>query len=159
MKNLILIFAVATILASCTKSDVEPDDNSSSNGNSKVTGSMKATLDGKAWEAKTIDFGGPFALITVLGKIDDANVLSLQFNETKLEVNKTYSFGIPAKEENLSGNLAFTINNSPVFAESGTFKITKYIKNKEIQGEMSAEFTNFIDKKASLKNCTFSMKY
>ncbi len=98
-------------------------------------------------------------MITVIGQIDDANVLSLQFNETKLEVNKTYSFGIPAKEENLSGNLAFTINNSPVFAESGTFKITKYIRNKEIQGEMSAEFTNFIDKKASLKNCTFSMKY
>lgn len=158
IKKLILLCIITLISASCSKSEDPEPDNTSSSG-SKVSGSMKATLDGKAWEAKTIDFGGPFALITVLGKIDDANVLSLQFNETKLEVNKTYSFGIPAKEENLSGNLAFTINNSPVFAESGTFKITKYIKNKEIQGEMSAEFTNFIDKKASLKNCTFSMKY
>ena len=66
---------------------------------------------------------------------------------------------IPAKEENLSGNMLLKINNAPLFAESGTFKITKYTKNKEIQGEINAEFNNFVDKKASLKNCTFSMKY
>ena len=119
---------------------------------------MKATIDGKAWEAKIVDFGGVFALISVIGKTDDANVLSLQFTETKLEVNKTYTFSIPAKEENLSGNLVFTVNNNPLFATSGTFKITKYTRNKEIQGEMNAEFDNFVDKKASLQNCTFSMK-
>lgn len=158
IKKLIVLSIIAFISASCSKSeDPEPDNTSSVN--SKVSGSMKATLDGKAWEAKTIDFGGAFALISVVGKTDDANVLSLQFNETKLEVNKTYTLSIPGKEENLNGNLALTINNSPVFAESGTFKITKYIKNKEIQGEMNAEFSNFIDKKASLKNCTFSIKY
>lgn len=158
IKKFILLGIISLVSASCSKSeDPEPDNTSS--GSSKATGSMKATLDGKAWEAKTIDFGGAFALISVVGKTDDANVLSLQFNETKLEVNKTYTLSIPGKEENLSGNLALTINNSPVFAESGTFKITKYIKNKEIQGEMNAEFSNFIDKKASLKNCTFSIKY
>lgn len=157
IKKLILLGIIALISASCSKSeDPEPDNTNS--GGSKLTGSMKATLDGKAWEAKTVNFGGTFALITVLGKTDDANVISLQFDETKLEVNKTYTLSIPTKEGNLGSNLAMTINNAGLFAESGTFKITKYIKNKEIQGEMSAEFTNFIDKKASLKNCTFSIK-
>ncbi|MDZ7934962.1 MAG: hypothetical protein U5M51_08380 [Emticicia sp.] len=158
IKKLILLGVIALVSAACSKSE-DPEPNNTSSGGSKVTGSMKATVDGKAWEAKTISFGGPFALITVAGKIDDANVISLQFIETKLEVNKTYTLSIPVKEENLSSNLAITINNAGLFAESGTFRITKYSKGKEIQGEMSAELTNFVDKKASLKNCTFSIKY
>jgi lipopolysaccharide export system protein LptA len=66
---------------------------------------------------------------------------------------------ISAKEENLSGNVVLKINNAGLFAESGSFKITKYTKNKVIEGEINAEFSNFVDNKASLKNCTFSMKY
>ena len=60
LKNLIFLGIIALLSASCGKSEPEPDNTSSG---SKVTGSMKATLDGKAWEAKTISFGGLFGLI------------------------------------------------------------------------------------------------
>jgi len=159
MKNLILIFAVATIFSSCGKSTAEPDDNTSSGSNSKVSGSMKVSLNGKDWEAKTVSFGGLFALIEVVGKTDDNNFVSLQFTDTKLEVNKTYNLIIPALDENLGGNLVVMINGAPLFAGSGTFKITKYTRNKVIEGEINAELTDFIDKKGSIKNGTFSMKY
>lgn len=158
MKNLILIFAVTVIFSSCTKSSVEPDDNTSS-GNSKVSGSMKATVDGKAWEAKTFGFGGISALKTVFGKVEDGNEISLQFIDTNLEVNKVYQFDLKNSAPHLNGNLVIKINNQGLFAESGTFKITKYVKDKEIQGEMNAECTDFINKKMSIQNCTFSMKY
>ena len=120
---------------------------------------MKATLDGKAWEAKTFGFGGISALKTVFGKIEDGNDISLQFIDTDLEVNKVYQFDLKNSAPNLNGNLVIRVNNQSLFAESGTFKITKYVKDKEIQGEMNAECTDFATKKASLKNCTFSMKY
>lgn len=158
MKNLILIFAVTVIFSSCTKSSIEPNDNTSS-GNSKVSGSMKATIDGKEWEAKTFGFGGISALKTVFGKIEDGNEISLQFIDTNLEVNKVYQFDLKNSTPHLNGNLVIKINNQGLFAESGTFKITKYVKDKEIQGEMNAECTDFINKKMSIQNCTFSMKY
>jgi hypothetical protein len=155
MKKLILIFAVTTIFFSCTKSSVEPDDSS----NTKVTGTMKGTLDGKAWEAKSMSFGGLSAYIDITGKVDEVNLISIQFVDTKLEINKSYSLNPLETNENLSATGICRINNEALVAEKGTFKITKYTKNKEIQGELNAEFTNFVDKKASLKNCTFSMKY
>jgi hypothetical protein len=157
MKKLILIFAFATVLSACTKNSVEPDDNTSSG--SKVTGTMKGTLDGKAWEAKSMSFGGLSAYIDITGKVDEVNLISIQFVDTKLEINKSYSLNPLESKENLSATGICRINNEALVAESGTFKITKYTKNKEIQGEINAEFTNFVDKKASLKNCTFSMKY
>lgn len=158
IKKLIILGIIALISASCSKSeDPEPDNTSS--GGSKVTGSMKATLDGKAWEAKTFGFGGISALKTVFGKIEDGNDISLQFIDTDLEVNKVYQFDLKNSAPNLNGNLVIRVNNQSLFAESGTFKITKYVKDKEIQGEMNAECTDFATKKASLKNCTFSMKY
>ena len=158
IKKLIILGIIALISASCSKSeDPEPDNTSS--GGSKVTGSMKATLDGKAWEAKTFGFGGISALKTVFGKIEDGTDISLQFIDTDLEVNKVYQFDLKNSAPNLNGNLVIRVNNQSLFAESGTFKITKYVKDKEIQGEMNAECTDFATKKASLKNCTFSMKY
>lgn len=158
IKKLILLGIIALISASCSKSE-EPEPNNTSSGSSKVSGSMKATLDGKAWEAKTFGFGGISALKTVFGKIEDGNEISLQFIDTDLEINKVYQFDLKNSAPNLNGNLVIKVNNQGLFAESGTFKITKYVKDKEIQGEMNAECTDFATKKASLKNCTFSMKY
>jgi hypothetical protein len=161
IKKLSILFLVALFITSCGKLDITPDDknDSKSSATNKVSGSMKATIDGKAWEAKTFGFGGISALKTVFGKIDDGNEISLQFIDTKLEINKVYQFDNKNLEPNLNGNVVLKVNNQGLFAESGTFKITKYVKGKEIQGEMNAEFTDFIDKKASIKNCTFSMKY
>lgn len=157
-KKLILLSIIALISVACSKSeDPEPDNTSS--GGSKVSGLMKATVDGKAWEAKTFGFGGISALKTVFGKVEDGNEISLQFIDTNLEVNKVYQFDLKNSAPHLNGNLVIKINNQGLFAESGTFKITKYVKDKEIQGEMNAECTDFINKKMSIQNCTFSMKY
>lgn len=158
IKKLILLGIIALVSASCSKSeDPEPDNTSSSS--TKISGSMKATVDGKAWEAKTFGYGGISALKTVFGKIEDGNEISLQFIDTNLELNKVYQFDLKNAAPNLNGNLVIKVNSQTLFAESGTFKITKYTKGKEIQGEMNAECTDFATKKASIKNCTFSMKY
>ncbi len=57
IKKIIILCIITLISASCSKSE-DPEPDNTSNSGSKVSGSMKATLDGKAWEAKTIDFGG-----------------------------------------------------------------------------------------------------
>lgn len=158
MKNLILIFAVVTIFSSCTKSSVEPDDNSSSNGSSKVTGSMKGVLGGKDWIAKTLKFDGLTALIDATGFENENNKISLQFIDTDLKIDKIYQFTIPAQQENLNGNLLITYNNLPLFAKSGNFKITKYIRDKEIEGTINAQLTNYVDLDMSLTNLKFSLK-
>lgn len=158
MKNLILIFAVATIFSSCSKSGVEPDDNSSSNGNSKVTGSMKGVLSGKDWIAKTLKFDGLTALIDATGFENENNKISLQFVDTILKIDTVYQFTNPAKKENLNSNLLITYNNSPLFAKSGNFKITKSIRDKEIEGTINAQLTNYVDLDMSLTNLKFSLK-
>ncbi len=161
IKKLSFLFIVALSITSCGKLDITPDDSedSGSSSKSKISGSMKGTLDGKAWSAKTISFGGPFALIDVSGKVDDSNTISLQFIETKLDFNKTYQFDSKNGEANLNGNLLVKFNDKTLFAKSGTFKITKYKKGQVIEGEINAELSNYIDTDIKLEACKFSMEY
>lgn len=160
-KKLSILFLVALFITSCGKIDISPDDNEDSGNSSgkKLSGSMKGTLDGKTWQAKTISFGGPFALIDVSGKVDDSNVISLQFIETKLELNKSYQFDSKNGEANLSGNLLVKYNDKTLFAKSGTFKITKYKKGQVMEGELNAELSNYIDTDIKLETCKFTMEY
>jgi hypothetical protein len=160
-KILSFLFLAALLITSCGKIDITPDDNkdSGSSSKNKISGSMKGTLDGKAWQAKTISFGGPFALIDVSGKVDESNTISLQFIETKLELNKTYQFDTKNADANLNGNLVVKANNNPLFAKSGTFKITKYKKGQVIEGEINADLSNYIDINMKLEACKFSMEY
>ncbi|MBK6975987.1 MAG: hypothetical protein IPH28_01775 [Cytophagaceae bacterium] len=161
IKKLSILFLVALFITSCGKIDITPDDNddSGNSSSSKISGSMKGTLDGKTWQAKTISFGGPFALIDVSGKVDDSNLISLQFVETKLELNKTYQFDLKNGEANLNGNLVVKFNDKALFAKSGTFKITKYKKGQVIEGELNAEVSNYFDTDIKLEACKFSMEY
>jgi hypothetical protein len=158
IKKLILLGIITLISASCSKSE-EPEPDNTSSGISKVSGSMKATIDGKAWEAKTVSFGGLSALIDVTGKIDDANIFSFQFVDTKLELNKVYQFDLKNAEPNINGNLLVKVSDKTVFAKSGTFKITQYKRNQVIEGEMNAELSNYIDTDIKLENCKFKMEY
>ena len=158
IKKLILLGIIALVSASCSKSeDPEPDNTSS--GGSKVSGSMKATVDGKAWEAKTFGYGGISALKTVFGKVDDSNIFSFQFVDTKLELNKVYQFDLKNAEPNINGNILVKVSDKTVFAKSGTFKITQYKRNQVIEGEMNAELSNYIDTDIKLENCKFKMEY
>jgi hypothetical protein len=156
MKNTFLIFAFAVLFLACSKSTPE-EEPEPGNNTSKVTGIMKGTIDGKAWTAKVVSFGGLSALVDITGKVDDENTISLQFVDTKLELNKIYLLNV--KEENLSGNIIVRNNNNLLISKSGKFKITKYTKNKNIEGEFEGEFSDYINKNASLKNFTFNMKY
>ncbi|MCP9766017.1 hypothetical protein [Lacihabitans soyangensis] len=161
IKKLSFLFLVTLSITSCGKLDITPDDNddSGSSSGSKVSGSMKGTLDGKAWEAKSVSFGGLFATIDMVGKIDDNNFISLQFTDTKLELGKTYQFDNKNLEANLLGVIVGTIDGKNMLSKSGTFKFTKYKKNSVIEGEMNVILTNFLDPDKEFKNCTFSMKY
>lgn len=161
IKKLSILFLVTLFITSCGKIDITPDDkdDTGSSSSSKISGTMKGTLDGKTWQAKTISFGGPFALIDVSGKVDDSNSISFQFIENKLELNKTYQFDTKNGEANLNGNLLVKFNSNTLFAKSGTFKITKYKKGQVIEGELNAELSNYIDFDIKLEDCKFSMEY
>lgn len=148
---------IALVSASCSKSeDPEPDNTSS--GGSKITGSMKGVLGGKDWIAKTLKFDGLTALIDATGFENENNKISLQFVDTNLKIDTIYQFTNPAKKENLNGNLIITYNKLPLFAKSGNFKITKYIRDKEIEGTINAQLTNYVDLNMSLTNLKFSFK-
>lgn len=160
IKKLSVLIAIVTIITSCGKINITPDDdNGGGSSGSKVSGSMKATLNGKSWEAKTIAFGGELALIDVMGKIDDSNLISLQFADKDLVVNKGYQFDTKNFEANLNSTLVVKLDDKIMFSKSGNFKITKYKRNQVIEGELDATLTNFIDPDIELKSCKFTMEY
>lgn len=159
--KILLLFVFNFIFSSCSKLFVDPDkdDSGGSSSGSKVSGTMTATLDGKSWKAKTVSFGGMFATVTMAGKIDDNNIISLEFNDTKLQTGKVYNFDLNNQQENLFGNLVVRNSGKVLFAKSGTFTFKKYKKNSVIEGELSAILTNYIDTDMTLENCKFSMEY
>ncbi len=159
MKTLIISLFSIIVLASCSKSSVDPDSGGSSSGNSKISGSMKATLDGKAWTAKTISFGG-LGITQVNGKIDEVNVISFEFSDKDLKLNQNYPLG-DFNDISILQSLLVMINEKIYLAKSGTFKITKYTKNKNVTGEGNAILyaPGTSEKEIKLENCTFSMSY
>lgn len=157
--NVILVAFLAVILSSCGKIDITPDDdNSASNDDPKISGSMKATLDGKAWEAKKLSFGGAFALIQINGSIDENNLISIELDDSKLKLNTTYELGSEGSKQELQ-SLIVKIKGNIYFGNSGTLKITKYSKGKSVEGEVNAKLSDGINPEIKLDKCTFSMTY
>lgn len=155
----VVLAFMALYLGSCSKSEVSPDDDQNGNSNNTIiSGSMKATIDGKAWEAKEIGFGGALGLIQVNGSIDDQNIISLEFDETKLKLNNTYQLNTEASKNELQSVLVIYKGNI-LFANSGTLKISKYTKAKTIEGEINAMLWDGINPEIKLENCKFSMSY
>ncbi|SOE21048.1 hypothetical protein SAMN06298216_1519 [Spirosomataceae bacterium TFI 002] len=156
--NIILIAITSLLISSCGKLNVTPKEDDAKSG-SKVTGTMKAKLDGKDWEAKKVSFGGIFALIQANGYIDDDNFISLEFDDSKLKVGTTYILG-KDKPEGEIHSLVYRTSAITYFATSGSFKITKYTRGKNIEGEINAKLYDFEKmKEIPLDNCTFSMSY
>lgn len=161
MKNLIQIIALSLFLCSCSKLAVKPDDGNGVFGgaDAKVTGSMKAKLDGKDWEAKKLEFGGALALVTLNGSIDTDNFISLEFIDTDLKLNTKYGLGTD-KGDNELQNLLVKIKGEIYFATSGGVKFTKYTRGKTLSGEINGKLYDYLNKKEILlENCTFSMTY
>jgi hypothetical protein len=161
MKKLTFLFAFSLLVSSCGKLSIDPDkdDSGGAASGSKITGTMTATIDGKSWKAKTLNFGGLFATVTMAGKIDDENIISLEFNETKLQTGKSYKFDPNNLEENLIATLVVQTGGKILFAKAGTFTFKKYKRNSVIEGELNAVLTNFIDADIELEDCKFSMEY
>lgn len=158
-KTTSIFLFISLMISSCGKIDVSPDDDNDGGLADKVTGSMKATLDGKSWESKSVNFGGLFATIKVNGVIDDNHLISLELTDTNLQENQTYLFDNANLEKNLLATLVVRMGEKTLLSKSGSFKITKYKRNEIIEGEMNATLTNFIDADVELKNCNFSMEY
>ncbi|MCP9770772.1 hypothetical protein EGI22_22945 [Lacihabitans sp. LS3-19] len=157
--NVILIAILALVLSSCGKIDISPDDdNGSSNADPKISGSMKATLDGKAWEAKKLSFGGALALIQINGSIDDDNLISIELDDSKLKLNTSYELGSESSKQELQ-SLIVKVKGNVYFGNSGTLKITKYTKGKTVEGELNALLWDGINPEIKLENCKFSMTY
>ena len=157
--NVILITILALVLSSCGKINISPDDdNGSSNADPKISGSMKATLDGKAWEAKKLSFGGAFALIQINGSIDDDNLISIELDDSKLKLNNTYAIESEASKQEFQ-SLFVKYKGDIYFGKSGTLKITKYSKGKTVEGEINAMLFDGLNPEIKLENCKFSMTY
>ncbi len=157
-KTISIFLIISVMISSCGKLDINPDDDDGGSATT-VVGTMKATLDGKAWEAKSVNFGGFFATIKVNGVIDDNNLISLELTDTNLQLNQTYLFDNANLEDNLLATLVVKMGEKTLLSKSGSFKITKYKRNEIIEGEMNATLTNFIDADIELENCKFSMEY
>lgn len=153
----LLFFTFISI--SCGKLVSPKDDDTNSKSGNKVSGTMTAILDGTDWKAKTVVFGGLFATQKINGQIDDSNLISLEFSDTDLVINKTYQFDLKNLEANILGNLVVIYKGKNLFAKSGTFTFSKYKRGSQVKGEFSAELSNFVDTEISLKNCKFDMEY
>ncbi len=157
--NLVFVVLLGLLLNSCGKLGISPDDSKDSdNKDPKISGSMKATLDGKPWEAKEISFGGFLSLIQINGSVDDFNVISLELDDSKLKINTTYELNTEASKQELI-SLVVTLNGAVYFGNSGTMKITKYTRGKTVEGEINAMLWDGINPEIKLENCKFSMTY
>jgi hypothetical protein len=155
MKTLLISLFSIMMLASCSKTSVNPDDD----GKSKISGSMKATLDGKAWTAKTLAFGG-LGITQVNGKIDEVNFVSFEFSDVDLKLNQSYPLG-DYNDITILQTLLVMIDEKTYLPKSGSLKITKYSKGKSVTGEANAVLYSpeTSEKEIKLENCTFTMSY
>ncbi len=158
--NVILVAFLTLFLSSCSKSEVSPDDdnNGSNSSDPQISGSMKATLDGKAWEAKKLNFGGAFALIQINGTIDDDNLISIELDDSKLKLNNTYELNTEVSKQEFQ-SLVVKYKGNIYFGNSGTLKITKYNRGKSVEGEINAMLWDGINPEIALDKCTFTMTY
>ena len=160
IKKLSFLFLFSFFITSCGILDIKPDnnDNSGKSSASKISGSMKATLDGKAWASKSVRFGGSFALIQINGIVDESNYISLELDDSKLKTNYTYELNSEESKKALQ-SLVVLRDNTIFLGKSGTLKITKYTRGKIVEGEINAMIKDAINPEIELKNCKFSMTY
>ena len=152
LKSIVSLVALVVLVSGC-KLGTSKEDDPTPSGNSN---SFAATVDGQSWKATTAAGGVAVVggLLTIAGKIDDANEISIQMVGKDIQTGVDYLFEIPANETNKNANLAFKRQNSPLFAKSGKVRFSTFT-NKKIEGTFDAQVTDFLNANAVIQSGTF----
>lgn len=145
------LLAIVALFSAC-KSTTSGEDDPTPSG----TNAFTATVDGKSWKANTASGGVAVVggLLTIVGKIDDANEISIQMVGKDIQTGVDYLFEIPANETNKNANLLYKRQNSPLFAKSGKVRFTTFT-NKKIEGTFDAQVSDFVNANAEIQSGTF----
>lgn len=149
------LLAIVTLFSAC-KSTVSDEDAPTPSG----TNSFTATVDGKSWKATSASGGVAIVggLLTIVGKIDDANEISIQMIGKDIQTGVDYKFEIPANETNKNANLIYKKQHSPLFAISGKVRFTTFT-NKKIEGQFDAQVSDFINVAAEIQSGAFTINF
>ena len=147
------LFAIVTLFSACKSTTSDEDDPTPSG-----TNAFSASVDGKSWKATTASGGVAIVggLLTIVGKIDDANEISIQMIGKDIQTGVDYRFEIPANETNKNANLIYKKQHSPLLAKSGKVRFTTFT-NKKIEGTFDAQVSDFINAAAEIQSGTFTI--
>ena len=153
LKFTFLLLAIVSLLSAC-KSASSSEEEPTPSG----TNSFAATVDGKSWKAAKASGGVAVVggLLTIVGKVDDANEISIQMIGKDIQTGVDYQFEIPANETNKNANLIYKRQNSPLLAKSGKIRFTTFT-NKKIEGQFEAQCSDFISANAEIQSGTFTI--
>ncbi len=145
------LLAIVTLFSTC-QSAASTEDEPTPSG----TNAFAATVDGKSWKATKTSGGIAIVgnLLTIVGKIDDANEISIQMIGKDIQTGVDYQFEIPANENNKNANLIYKRQNSPLLAKSGKIRFTTF-SNKKIEGQFDAQVSDFVNATAEIQSGTF----
>lgn len=145
------LLAIVALFSACKSTTSDENDPTPSG-----TNAFTATVDGKSWKANTASGGVAVVggLLTIVGKIDDANEISIQMVGKDIQTGVDYLFEIPANETNKNANLLYKRQNSPLFAKSGKVRFTTFT-NKKIEGTFDAQVSDFVNANAEIQSGTF----
>ncbi|WP_028522926.1 hypothetical protein [Runella limosa] len=152
LKSIVSLVALVVLVSACKLGTSKEDDPTPSGGSN----SFAATVDGKSWKANTASGGVAIVggLLTIVGKIDDANEISIQMVGKDIQTGVDYLFEIPANETNKNANLLYKRQNNPLFAKSGKVRFSTFT-NKKIEGTFDAQVSDFINANAEIQSGTF----
>jgi hypothetical protein len=150
----IALFLVVAILFNACKStsnDPDPKDNASGNV-------FEATVDGKVWKAKEVSgsvavVGG---LLTIVGKVDALNNISVQMVGRDIKIGTDYQFIIPSNEANKNANIVYVNAGKVMPGNSGKVRFSTFSATK-IEGTFEAGFNDFINTTASATQGKFTI--
>lgn len=147
------LLAIVTLFSACKSTTSDEDDPTPSG-----TNAFSASVDGKSWKATKASGGVAVVggLLTIVGKLDDANEISIQMIGKDIQTGVDYQFEIPANETNKNANLIYKRQNSPLLAKSGKVRFTTFT-NKKIEGTFDAQVSDFINAAAEIQSGTFTI--
>jgi hypothetical protein len=147
------LLAIVTLFSAC-KSGTSDEDAPTPSG----TNAFSATVDGKSWKATKTSGGVAVVggLLTIVGKLDDANEISIQMIGKDIQTGVDYQFEIPANEANKNANLIYKRQNSPLLGKSGKVRFTMFT-NKKIEGTFDAQVTDYINANAEIQSGAFTI--
>ena len=147
------LLAVAVSFNACKSTSNDPDPKTKAS-----TNVFEATIDGKAWKAKTASGGVAIVggLLSIVGKVDDLNNISIQMIGRDIKTGTDYQFIIPNTEANKNANIVYLKEGKVLAGNSGKVRFSTFSATK-IEGTFEAGFSDFINTTATATQGKFTI--